>query len=209
MEMLTLAVILLCYVSLIVELTWLHVPSVASSRNIWRASESLVSVYSESFKKRFEYSKLEKLIRYFAPLAAIYAVFAFPLLVTLTDIIPGGFFVYQPSQPHILIAIILMILGRVVALLSVLTLRRGIRREEGASRLQTNGVFAWSRNPGLVGMHILLLGFWIVMPSLVFAAGIFVYVFYMDAKVKMEEDFLMNRFSEGFEKYCSDTRRYL
>ena len=100
-----------------------------------------------------------------------------------------------------------MIAGRALTLSSVFALRHYAADNHRA--LQTHSIFRWSRNPGLVGMYLMFLGFWLVMPSLWFALGLVVYVLHMHAKVRLEEDYLGNRFGADFTNYRDRTPRYL
>ena len=105
--------------------------------------------------------------------------------------------------------VVLIVLGRIVTLYSVLTIRSGNRQREESFLLHTTGLFRWSRNPGLVGMYLFIVGLWLAMPSLAMAGGIVVYVVYMDFKVHMEEDFLLNQFGQEYANYRNRTGRYL
>ena len=52
-------------------------------------------------------------------------------------------------------------------------------------------------------------GFWLAMPSVLFVLGIAVYMTHMHFKVRLEEDYLCNRFGSDFVHYRDNTPRYL
>ncbi|MEL6949807.1 MAG: methyltransferase [Pseudomonadota bacterium] len=199
--------ILACYASLVLELTVLHTPSVASSRRLWLPDDAQLAFYSPPFRRWFALSPAQKTVRFVLPLVIVYAVFLYPL----GDLIWGpeaiGDYLYAPGTVIAIEAATLMIAGRALTLGSVFALRRYAADDHRA--LQTRSIFRWSRNPGLVGMYVMFVGFWLVMPSLWFALGILVYVLHMHAKVRLEEDYLGNRFGADFMRYRDRTPRYL
>lgn len=201
------AVIIGCYVSLALELTVLHTPSVASSRRLWSPDETELAFYSPAYRRWFDLSLIQKTVRFGLPLIIVYGVFLYPI----ADLIWGpavlGDYLYTPGSLVAIEAASVMIAGRALTLGSVFALRRFAAEDHRA--LQTRSVFRWSRNPGLVGMYVMFVGFWLVMPSLTFALGLAVYVAHMHAKVRLEEDYLCNRFGADFTRYRERTPRYL
>lgn len=196
-----------CYLSLLIELTVLHTPSVASSRAILSADDAAPGAHSDRFRRWFQMSPLQKLLRFVLPLVVIYAVFAYPPLELWLGPALLGDFVYRPNTLVTGAAIVLLVIGRGFTLASVFALRRHAAADHRA--LQTRWIFRVSRNPGLVGMYIMFLGFWLAMPSAIFALGIVVYVVHMHLKVQLEEDYLGHRFGADFEDYRRRTPRYL
>jgi protein-S-isoprenylcysteine O-methyltransferase Ste14 len=57
-------------------------------------------------------------------------------------------------------------------------------------------------------MYVFVAGLWLAAPSLTMLAGIVIYVVHMHFKVRMEENFLENRFGESYVAYCRRTSRY-
>jgi protein-S-isoprenylcysteine O-methyltransferase Ste14 len=102
-----------------------------------------------------------------------------------------------------------VVCGRVLALGAVLTIRRANSQSDDSFYLHTTGPFRWSRNPGLLGMYLFVGGLWLITPSATLLLGIVLYVAYMDFKVRMEEDFLANRFGSSYAAYRLRTGRYL
>lgn len=182
------ALIAVCYLLLAVELTVLHTPSVASSRRLWLPDDQELAFYSPEFRRWFELPPRQKAMRFVLPLVIVYGVFLYPL----ADLIWGpellGDYLYAPGTSTTIEAAAFMIAGRALTLGSVFALRRYAAEDHRA--LQTRSIFRWSRNPGLVGMYVMFVGFWLAMPSLTFAIGLVVYVLHMHAKVRLEEDYL-------------------
>jgi protein-S-isoprenylcysteine O-methyltransferase Ste14 len=149
-----------------------------------------------------------KIALFLPPLLAVYAVFLFPIPIALFDLQPPLGFAFEPHTAIRWIAIALILAGRIMTLITVASMTRADPSPDNCS-LQTSGPFRFSRNPGLAGMFMMFAGFWIALPSPIFLAGILIYVVYMDFKVRMEEDFLANRFGAEFQTYREKTSRYL
>ena len=196
------------YVSLAVELTLLHVPSVASSVNIWAAHPRLVESYSSRYKRLLLLPRAAKLAVVAAPLGVIYAVFAYPLLAWSAQREVLGDHLFQPGSLALSAAAVLIALGRWISLAAAVTLRQRTLSDDD-STLHTSGPFRWSRNPGLIGMYLFAAGLWLTAPSAVILCGIFIYVLHMHVKVLMEEDFLRNEFGERYMRYRRNTPRYV
>jgi protein-S-isoprenylcysteine O-methyltransferase Ste14 len=202
-------VILAAYASLLVELTIIRVPSVASSLNIWMRSEALVAAYSESYRRIFWLAQPWKLVLLGIPLLVVYGVYIYPLLTIAVGPNLLGDYLFTPTAIAEGCGVVLIIVGRFLALATALDLRRHGPHDGGRVHLRTSGVFRLSRNPGLVGMYVFCAGLWLTMPSASLLAGILVYGAYMDLKVRMEEDFLRNTLGAPYVAYQLRTGRYI
>jgi protein-S-isoprenylcysteine O-methyltransferase Ste14 len=202
-------VILAAYASLLVELTILRVPSVASSLNIWMRSEELVAAYSESYRRLFRLAQPWKLVLLGIPLLIVYGVYIYPLLTIAAGPNLLGDYLFTPTAIAEGSGVVLIIVGRFLAVATALELRRHGSHDGGRVHLRTSGVFNLSRNPGLVGMYVFCGGVWLTMPSASLLAGILVYSAYMDLKVRMEEDFLRNTLGAPYVAYQLRTGRYI
>lgn len=201
-------VIILMYLSLLLELTVFHVPSVASSLNIWNPSDNILTHYSEKYKSIFRMSRWKKFCLFILPLGVIYLTYFFPMFLFVETSIDLKLF-YQPGIASLILGIILILLGRFITFFSVLKIREENRQKEDSFKLHDESVFSKTRNPGLVGLYIFLQGIWFVIPSLYFLIGIFFYMCYMHFKVLMEEDFLSNIYGEPYKLYSQQTKRYI
>ena len=208
MELIVRLLILAAYASILIELSVLHVPSVASFRSIWVADDDVTKWYSKKYQRLFRLGSPMKITLFLPPLLAVYAVFLFPISIALFDARPPLELAFEPHTAIRWIAILLIVAGRIITLTSVASMLRASSSPDSYF-LQTSGLFRYSRNPGLAGMFMMFAGFWIALPSPIFLAGILIYVVYMDFKVRMEEDFLANRFGVEFRTYQEKTSRYL
>lgn len=201
------AIVLIAYASLAIELAVLRVGSVVSSASIWKAQAPLVSTFSRKYRRLFALGKPAKALLA-APLLVVYAVYAYPLLVIGLGPDPLGDYLFTPTAVAESAAIALTTAGRAVALAAALTLRDRHGFAGAPTGLEGSGPFRWSRNPGLVGMYVFVGGMWLAMPSASLAAGIAIYAAYMHVKVRMEEDFLANKFGRRYAEYRLKTGRY-
>ena len=208
--MLGTTVILAAYASLLLELTLVHVRSTASSLQLWAPDAELVGTYSPRYRRLFALGRPTKALLFIAPLLVVYATFLYPLVVVVVagrD--PIGDYLFTPSPGLTTVGLGLLLVGRGIAVVSALSIRRHNAQSGDSFRLHTAGLFRWSRNPGLLGMYLFIGGIWLTMPSALMLAGMLFYVLYMHFKVRMEEDFLANRFGEPYLAYRAKTRRYV
>ena len=197
-------IVLLGFASLAVELAFFHVPSVASNVNIIRKQPSVVEGYSARFRTLFQRSLLSRVTLSMLPLLPVYIVFAYPLLVAFeVFMVP-----FEMPELFTWCGCILLLVGRGITFGSVLIIRRQNQQKDDSFHLHTDFLFARSRNPGLLGMYVFILGVWLLMPSVQYLVGIFYYVAYMHFKVLMEEDFLEQKFGEPYLQYKTSTGRY-
>lgn len=207
-DLIVTASILAGYVTLLLELTLLHVPSVASNRAIWKAEKQVTDYYSVRYQWIFQLSKLQKLVFFNLPLIGVYITFFLPLLILLNEntLSPTLFSVNVMAQ---ILGITMIFSGRFITLYSVVSIRKENSQKQNCFKLHTRQLFSKSRNPGLLGMYIFMLGIWLCLPSILFLGALFYYIFYMHIKVKMEEDFLLNKFGIDYQNYLQSTGRYL
>jgi len=196
------------YVSLALELTVWHVTSVASSRGIFASEEEIVEGYSAKFQKFFAMPIWKKIIFFIVPLGFVYAAYVYPFQL-IFEVHFGMNPLFEPAAVTIYISCLLILIGRTISLASVWKIRQENEQKGNAFKLHTEGFFGRFRNPGLLGLYISFLGFWLALPQPFFAFCLLVYVRYMHEKVLMEEDFLRNKFGVAYDKYRATTNRYL
>jgi len=204
-----LLVLLAAYASLALELSVIHVPSVASTANIWKPRLEHVEGFSRRYMRVLHFRRSTKFLAFVLPLIVIYALFTYPLVVAVIGPDPLGDYLYPPPMAAKTGAALLIVGGRVLALSAALSVRRLNSQKEGQFRLNTTGPFRWSRNPGLLGMYLFVLGMWLATPSVAMLIAIVVYIVHMDVRVRMEEDFLRGKFGDEFVRYSRVTPRYL
>ncbi len=208
MSALLAAIVLVAYASLAFELTVLHVPSVASSLNIWSRPPTVEAAYSPAYRGVFGLSRPTKLLMLALPLIVTYGVYLYPLMAVFGSRDPLGDHMFVPLGITDALSALMVVTGRVIALGSVISVRSANGRATEPVGLCTSGPFRYSRNPGLIGMYVFVVGLWLAAPSLTMLGGMLAYVLYMDFKVRMEEDYLQNRFGESYHTYRQRTSRY-
>ena len=87
--------------------------------------------------------------------------------------------------------------------------RGGRDRQVYAEDLVTEGLFSHVRNPLYVGNALVIVGLGIMSNSLLFNLVLMpVFLFFYQAIVRAEEDYLQNRFGQDFVRYCADVHRW-
>lgn len=101
----------------------------------------------------------------------------------------------------------LVIRGAVVGLAYIK--RGGLRKKVYAADLVTDGMFAHSRNPLYVGNLLMVLGYFMIHnnPWIYLLGGAYFLLAY-HAIVAAEENYLSEKFGEGYAEYCRDVPRW-
>ena len=107
-----------------------------------------------------------------------------------------------------LLGVLLVVFGRFLSHY-YLRLMRTSKESKPQNTLKTKGLFKYSRNPGLLALYISFLGFFFIMPSVVFLLCFITYVTHMHFKIKLEEEFLKLTFKDTYPLYMKKVRRYL
>lgn len=186
------AVVLVAYASLALELCFWSVPSAVSTRQL---------------VKRPEAASLAAKVMLVLPIAVIDALFFLPPLIALApQLLEHLGAIPALAQPALrLSGVGLVIAGRIVTPWSVVPLRRAL----AAGGLARSGPFAWSRNPGLLGLFAFYLGSALIYPCAVLLAGFPLYLAHMHRRVRMEEAYLSARFGADYAHYAARVPRYL
>ena len=82
-------------------------------------------------------------------------------------------------------------------------------RDGDHTQLITTGLFAYSRNPMMLGVLLAQLGFFLALPSAFTLVCLIVGVSAVVAQVRVEERLLSDRFGEFYEAYKARTPRWL
>ena len=85
--------------------------------------------------------------------------------------------------------------------------RVGLPKEETV--LHTGGIYAYSRNPIYVGLHLLSIAAILLIATWFVALAVLYSMFVYHKIIQSEEAFLKQRFGEAYTRYFHDTRRYL
>ncbi|MGZ8540662.1 MAG: methyltransferase family protein [Chitinophagaceae bacterium] len=99
---------------------------------------------------------------------------------------------------------------RVITIGLVYIIRGGKNRTVYADNLVTTGIFSHCRNPLYVGNILILAGLGVASNSIIFIAiATPLFIFFYQAIVKAEENFLQNKFGQQFTDYCSKVNRWM
>ena len=99
---------------------------------------------------------------------------------------------------------------RVITIGLVYIIRGGKDRRVYAEDLVTTGIFAHCRNPLYVGNILILVGLGVASNSLLFMAVFTpIFLFFWQAIVLAEENYLRNKFREQYEAYYKRVSRWL
>ena len=127
---------------------------------------------------------------------------------------------FVPSQKVLENSAIMLALGFAVALAGqmirmatiglVYIIRGGKNRQIYAEGLVTEGIFSHCRNPLYVGNILIIVGLGIMSNSMFFVALMIpLFLFFYQAIVLAEENFLRGKFGAAYDNYCSNTNRWI
>ncbi|MFX1561560.1 MAG: methyltransferase family protein, partial [Promethearchaeota archaeon] len=107
----------------------------------------------------------------------------------------------------------LNLLGTVIFLTAFFNLGSSIRllipKEEERTQLMTNGWYAHSRNPLYLGLHIAMIGWVLIFPSILTILALAIFLVNQHFRIRLEEKFLEEQFGEKYRDYMKRVRRYL
>jgi protein-S-isoprenylcysteine O-methyltransferase Ste14 len=99
---------------------------------------------------------------------------------------------------------------RIITIGLVYIIRGGKNRRVFADDLVTTGIFSHCRNPLYVGNILVLVGLGVASNSLIFMAiATPLFLFFYQAIVFAEENFLRNKFGRSFDEYCGRVHRWI
>lgn len=86
--------------------------------------------------------------------------------------------------------------------------RIGIDHEQKTGFVQS-GVFRYSRNPIFVGVILISLGYFLLLPNPITFAILVLDIALIQIQVAMEEEYLTKQHGQQYTKYCQQVRRWL
>ena len=102
---------------------------------------------------------------------------------------------------------IVLSLGLVILLIAWFGLGTGRSFGQDKNKLNTAGIYRFSRNPQLVGFGLIILSFAILIISW-YSVGWFLQYFIISCfMIQSEEEFLSAQYGEEYKKYCSNVPR--
>jgi protein-S-isoprenylcysteine O-methyltransferase Ste14 len=87
------------------------------------------------------------------------------------------------------------------------SLKMGLPEDE--TKLQTRGIYRFSRNPLYLGIYLISVSSCLYFPDLINVSFALYSIYIHHQIIKGEEVFLAQRFGMDWENYCSKVRRYL
>jgi protein-S-isoprenylcysteine O-methyltransferase Ste14 len=182
------------------------VPSVASTFQLFYYSD--ITQDGPLMKRVKSWPLWLKSILLFVPVAFLVILYLLPLLFVFYPDSKSWFDVISTDLTYRVVGWIIVFSGRILALFSVIQIRKENLPTNNEFSLKTKGWFSFSRNPSLIGMYITYIGFIILFPNWIMAVGFIVYFANMHFRILLEEDFLHQKFGKQFEVYLKQTRRY-
>lgn len=191
-------IILLVYLSIIVEILFLPVPSIASTYQLLNSRELSGVLKRKTWKNRLSLivPTLLNIITFLIPLSLI----IIPKLET---------YLFPLPIRQVYLGLFIMLAGRAIGIIAVLQIRKQSHLGEEPNRLHTTGFYCKTRNPIIIGMHMTIIGLFLLFPSIIFLLGIVFYINYMHFKLLKEEQFLLNKFGKSYQEYCKNVNRYI
>lgn len=196
-------IVYVAYISLLIELIFFHVPSIASTKSLF-FKKANGSVKGSLLTKIPNYSFKFKLVVLIIPLLINICVFIFPLLITIINSVN----LVDNPEGIVWFGLFFVILGRLLTFFSVLHIRKRNSQLMNEFYLHKKGLFSFSRNPGLIGMYFFILGLFLINPYVIHFVGVLFYMGYMHFKILLEEEFLETKFKNNYKKYIAKTPRY-
>ncbi|MFT5284767.1 MAG: protein-S-isoprenylcysteine O-methyltransferase Ste14 [Planctomycetota bacterium] len=200
--------ILVAYLSLLLELVVFPIPSEASTYQLFFKTEGEVDSPGDgSLGRARQRSGLVKSCCYFLPTALGVVLFLIPLGASVYPEIIESLFPVSALQTSLFTGFgaLAVVLGRSITFGSVLQLRR----QKRSGKLSAQGIFTLSRNPGLVGMYVFYIGNALLFPCWVLIIGFLPYVINMHRRVLMEENHLAELIGSEYRVYLERVARYL
>lgn len=197
------------YLTLLIELTFFHVPSVANTQNFFKKNQNYDVAQSTFITKIYSWSKPKKIVVLAFPFVLINLYFLFPFFYFLPNFYAKMGLLFQSNEWTNSIGIVSILIGRLLTFGSMLYIKRENKQMQNSFKLHTSGIFNYSRNPGLDGMFLFFFGFSMIFPSIYMFLGLLLYFFYMQFRVKIEEEFLKQLFKNDYHQYMKRTKRFL
>ncbi len=203
-------IIVAYYLSIILEIALIPVPSVASTWQLMFPDDGIRNQIERSslIGKVQDYSHWTKLWAIVIPYILAMLGYAFPLLWLVIGVL-SQFDLFPMTFWNILIGTALLVSGRLVTIWSALSIRKDNSQKGEDFDLKTQGIFSRSRNPIVVGLHMGIIGLNILIPNYLFILLTCFYFGNIHFKILIEEDFLRQFFEGDYQSYIKKTKRYL
>ena len=108
-----------------------------------------------------------------------------------------------------ILATIVFCFGLILLLIAWFRLGTGTSFGLDKNRLNTSGIYRYSRNPQLVGYGILLVSFPLLYFSLYSVGWFLQFLIISYFMIKSEEEFLSQRYGDEYQRYCNSVPRII
>jgi protein-S-isoprenylcysteine O-methyltransferase Ste14 len=193
------AMVVILYLSLVIELTCFHVPSVANTGVFFKDDNEIINQYSQ-YKWIFSWSKRKKIILLLIPHFINMTVFFIPLFYLL--------FEETSLNSFSILGLIVAISGRLITFYSMYFIRKNNSQIDNDFTLHDSGPFSTIRNPGMTGMILFFVGLTAIWPSILMVCALIYYIFYNHFRILIEEDFLKVMYKDKYCEYIKKANRY-
>jgi protein-S-isoprenylcysteine O-methyltransferase Ste14 len=195
------AIVLLAYASLLVEMTVFPVPSEAST---WQLLASNTDTGEGALARARRVPMWRKVLWFLMPTAIGVLLFLVPFGCIVWPAARAAW-VTLDSPALVGLGLLLVVAGRVATFVATLQLRA--QRRAGGGPPQ--GLFRWSRNPGLCGMYVLYIGLCLSSGVPWLLLGLPLYVGNMHQRVLIEESNLQAQHGAVWRDYAARVPRYV
>ncbi len=138
-------------------------------------------------------------------------------VITLSAFLPNVFSFLLPipflaNNSLITLGVVLLLLALIWVLIAQNHMRKSWRigiDEDVKTELVQNGVFKISRNPIFLGMRIMLLGLFLVIPNAITLAILITGELLIQIQVRLEEEFLTRMHGKAYIDYQSKVNRWI
>ncbi len=119
-------------------------------------------------------------------------------------------FTFLSGDFFIIVGMLIVILGFMVEFMGVKTLGLNFRIEfpKEETDLVTSGIYSRMRNPIVLGVYLLLIGIFFIIPNAFMLIVSIANIVAFDGKARDEEKFLLTRFGKTYEEYKKKVGRY-
>ena len=199
------------YIAQMFQIFFYSLPSAGSSCEMLFNMKKKTGLASRHPGARIIQSKPKMVIAVSATLAVL-VVSMVPILTLLFPelnpyLLP---LVGTPSPGLSLISAGLLVSGNSLTYIAVATLKAHVRFHDfgEATRLYTAGIYGYVRNPITLGLAAIFTGFVLARPSIVMLLGLVIFLLNAKYRIKMEEIYLENSFSDEYIQYKADVGKY-
>ncbi len=103
----------------------------------------------------------------------------------------------------------ILIFGLVILIIAWFGLGSGRSFGQDKNKLNTSGLYSYTRNPQLVGYGIILFGFALLFISWYTLGWLLQYIIISYLMILSEEEFLNLKYGEEYQRYCSSVPRVI